>query len=227
MIEKKVEQYNKVLKELFDAKYFAKICLDILKKYKEILDSKLIFTEKDFNDIILKIEVREEIIRARKMESISDEIKNQLRNKFNIYRQSNIYEFEDLKELGLIIGEDVLQNEDIIGKTIENYEKEFDKAAIFLKWIQEQNVLTNISPNELYKILRKIITDYPYCGKSEKEKDKMWNSFHTYKERGIPFSNFAITLREKYNVLRKDIPDKDQNIKYDIYSGIIEFLQRF
>ena len=227
MMEKKVEQYNKVLKELFDAKYFAKICLDILKKYKEILDSKLIFTEKDFNDIILKIEVREEIIRARKMESISDEIKNQLRNKFNIYRQSNIYEFEDLKELGLIIGEDVLQNEDIIGKTIENYEKEFDKAAIFLKWIQEQNVLTSISPNELYKILRKIITDYPYCGKSEKEKDEMWNLFHTYKERGIPFSNFAITLREKYNVLRKDIPDKDQNIKYDIYSGIIEFLQRF
>ena len=230
MKEKLIAEYKNVRKELSEANEFANICLEIIKIYKKTLDIKIPFTEKDLDDIILKIGVRKEIIKVRTKklmrQSISDEKRSSLSIIFQKYKTSNIYEIEDLKELGSIVGENVLESEDKREIEMFKFDKEFEKARIFLRWIEEKNALNRINNEELYCILRKILTDYPYCSNSEEEKDKMWNEFDSCKEKRKPLNNYALKLKDRYTNLRSKISEEDY-IKYDIYNGIILLLSRF
>ena len=224
MKEKKVDEYDKVLNDLSGARGYANICLDLIDKFSQTEINDLNFTKTNIKEAETKIKVREEIIKVRKIKSsnqtISKDYMKSLKSLFKDYRKGNAYDNEDFKELGLIVGEDMKKFEENQQKA-EIFEREFEKATIFLNWIQEKNTTIFLSDQEIYLAIRKIITDYPY-GKG-KEEEKMWDDFDDYKSKQISKDNYFLIIRGKYQNL---MDNEEDDLKKEIYQQIIMFLNR-
>ena len=197
MKEKNFEEYDKTLNDLSGAKGYANICLDLIDKFSQDEINHLVFSKININDILIKIKVREEIINVRRIKSsnqtLSKDYIKSLTKLFKDYRKGNAYDNEDFIELGLIVGEDMEKFKEN-QKNAENFEREFQKASIFLTWIQEKNTIDFISDEEINLAIRKILTDYPYCKGAEQE-DKMWDEFDTYKYKQINKDDYFLRIR--------------------------------
>ena len=224
MKEKNFEEYDKTLNDLSGAKGYANICLDLIDKFSQDEINHLVFSKININDILIKIKVREEIINVRRIKSsnqtLSKDYIKSLTKLFKDYRKGNAYDNEDFIELGLIVGEDMEKFKEN-QKNAENFEREFQKASIFLTWIQEKNTIDFISDEEINLAIRKILTDYPYCKGAEQE-DKMWDEFDTYKYKQINKDDYFLRIRGKY----ENLMDNAEELKKEVYLQIIIFLNR-
>ena len=225
MKEKKISKYDWSLKELSEAKKLVVTCIELYKKFPKHLVKDINFTGEDLNNVIKKIEIREQIIQIiQNNEELSSDRKNLLINLYRDYSKSNYYEKDDLKELSSLIGEDLIEKEDIKKYANNNYEKEFDKATYFNIWINEKIGQNNINHSEFCSIMAKILTDYPYCEKAEIE--KMWDEFGNFKQNRS-YNKYLLKVKGHYQNLLNNGQLSDEDIKKDIYNAILIFLNRF
>ena len=200
-------------------------CIELYKKFPKHLVKDIIFTGEDLNNVIKKIEVREQIIKIiQNNQKLSDDERKSLISLHRDYRKSNYYEEEDLIELSSIIGVELIEKEEIKKYEIDNYNREFEKAIIFMKWINEKSRQNKTNHNEFCFIMIRILTDYPYCKTEEKE--KMWNEFDNFKANQIPFDRYLLRVRGEYQDLLDTGHFSDIDIKRDIYNSILNFLNR-
>ena len=215
--------YDNALKILSETKRLVNLCAKKFDQFSKNLTKYLKFTKKDLKNFEMKIKVRENIIEGGKKnvkyEFLSMEI-DSLKDLYQEYTENDNYDIEDLEELSFIVGELLINQEDYKKYNIEKYNNEFKKDITFLKWIRKKNEKNTIDKDDFCSIIKKILSDYPYC-KGEKKEEKMWKDYYDYKSEIKSFEDYLFRLKGEYQDL---LSVEDKDIKKDIYKGIRIFL---
>ena len=219
--EKKSNLVEKSLKELSEARKIANICIDLINKFNLNINNSINLNLKDLENMKLKIKVREAIIKDNNksiLKKIFTNNKEYLTNLFNQYYTCESHDNEDLQELKILTGKKEIQKED--DKIEENIEEDFQKIISFNEWLTNQ--INNLNISEISNIITRILTDYPYCEKNENDENEMWQQFHLYKSKKMPFDRYLLFIRGKYQKLLID--DKTSDIIKEAYNNILIFL---
>ena len=223
MEEYEISKYDNALKILSETKRLVNLCAKKFDQFSKNLTKYLKFTKKDLKNFEMKIKVRENIIEGGKKnvkyEFLSMEI-DSLKDLYQEYTENDNYDIEDLEELSFIVGELLINQEDYKKYNIEKYNNEFKKDITFLKWIRKKNEKNTIDKDDFCSIIKKILSDYPYC-KGEKKEEKMWKDYYDYKSEIKSFEDYLFRLKGEYQDL---LSVEDKDIKKDIYKGIQIFL---
>ena len=135
MKDKLSNYYNNALKDLAEAKKIANVCKELL--INNFINNQSNFAKiilNDIENIVLKIEVREELIKIRKKSSFKKFFFSENIEALSILHKKYIncpfLDIDDLNELGEIIG--FVKNNDL------NIEKNFKKASTFIQWLKKK-----------------------------------------------------------------------------------------
>ena len=210
-------EYAKVLDNLSQAQSKADVCIKMIDKFdpKKIKLNNI--TKTDIENIKLKIEVRENIIKEKNKYFFQKIFSSdaELKQLYNKYKNIPNVEKDELKELGNIIGiRDSNNNNNINGK---NFDKEWDIAEKFIKWI---NGLNN---DDTYTTINEILYKYPY-EKDKIKRELMWNEFYKFKSHQKSQDEYLLLIKGKYlgRLEQNDVSE----VEGQVFQNILEYLNK-
>ena len=210
-------EYAKVLDNLSQAQSKADVCIKMIDKFdpKKIKLNNI--TKTDIENIKLKIEVRENIIKEKNKYFFQKIFSSdaELKQLYNKYKNIPNVEKDELKELGNIIGiRDSNNNNNINGK---NFDKEWDIAEKFIKWI---NGLNN---DDTYTTINEILYKYPY-EKDKIKRELMWNEFYKFKSHKKSQDEYLLLIKGKYlgRLEQNDVSE----VEGQVFQNILEYLNK-
>ena len=222
MKDKLSNYYNNALKDLAEAKKIANVCKELL--INNFINNQSNFAKiilNDIENIVLKIEVREELIKIRKKSSIKKFFFSENIEALSILHKKYIncpfLDIDDLNELGEIIG--FVKNNDL------NIEKNFKKASTFIQWLEQKKseINNNINNTNLLNIIYNILSEYPYK-KESKGIEKMWDEFYDYKGKQNYLENYLNIIRYNYQTLVDN--GQIDDIELNVYVSILEYINK-
>ena len=212
--EKNKKKFKDELKNLDKAKSLIEVCKKLINKFdknKERLNNIL---KSDLEEIKLKIEVREEVIKIKNKNFLGRIITNDnmhAKELYNKYIDCPKFDIDDLNELAEFLKDDL--NESVL--TENNLDKEIQKATMFIKWINKKN-----ENDDVIMTIHTILTDYPY-GKTNSEKEAMWKDFTKLKEGKSDLDDYLLKIKGNYEI------EQISDIESPVYTAIKEYFNKF
>ena len=213
LINMKIDNnYDKALIDLSKAKSLIDICIEMIDQYDKEKMKLNNITKNVLENMKIKIEVREEIIKYKNKNVIKQlffNVSDQLKDLYDKYFDCPFVESEDLVELGKIIGKKNINNQ----KIYENFDDDWSKAERFMQR------LNNAQNDNLYNVIYDILSAYPY---DKINGDKMWDDFSKFKS-GQCTKNYYLDIIKK-NYL--DIRDSGalSEMEAEVVGHILEYI---
>ena len=221
--DKKSSHYDKALIELSEAKRIANVCKELYNKFMKNGSSIAEITLKDLDYILLKIEVREEIIKVKKKHFIKKlfftEDPEKFQKLYKKYSDCPFMDKDDLNELAKIIGFD--EGQKIVPKKNyeENFAQIFDKASKFLQWLEHKKP---DKQDTIFTTIHNILSEYPYPYKNKK--DDVWNDYYYYKSNPHLLEKYLNKIKGEYQEMSYSNILND--IEFDVYNAILAYINK-
>ena len=212
--ENNKKKYNEELNNLSKAKSLIEVCIKLINKFDKNKEKLNNILKSDLEEIKLKIEVREIVIKIKNknfLGKIFTNDKKHAKELYNKYIDCPNLDIDDLNELADFLKDDL--NESALTET--NLNKEIQKATMFINWINEKN-----ENDDYIMTIHKILTDYPY-GKTNSEKEAMWKDFTKLKEGKSDLDDYLLKIKGNYEI------EQISDIESPVYTAIKEYFNKF
>ena len=229
MKEKKSNHYDKILKELSEAKKIANVCKELVKKFVTYKSTIAEISKNDLDNIIAKIEVREEIIKVKQKNFLKKlffaEDIEKFKKLYIKYSNNPFMDIDDLNELGKIIGLDEGHKVTQPKNFGENFDNFFEKATKFMQWIGSKDYKEK-NTEVIFTTIHKILEEYPYKSLAEEVK-KMWDEYYEYKsQQNQPEKVEAYLKKIKGDYYELFNTEGLNDVELQVYEKILQYINK-